>query len=123
MLGAGGEAGAALLGGEQVGLQGGAGDRGPGAGCGVWLGFGGVDLFEQLAVAVEEGAVDSGGAGDAADADLFAVARRVAQRGEDALAASVRVGLPSLGHGRGSAAGGSWGGAHVVGSGWRSGTG
>jgi hypothetical protein len=28
------------------------------------LGLGGVDLFEQLAVAVEEGAVDAGGAGD-----------------------------------------------------------
>ena len=72
LVGAGGHAGAALLGGEQVGLQGGAGDRGPAAGGVGWLGFGGVDLFEQVAVAVEEGAVDPGGAGDAGDADLFA---------------------------------------------------
>jgi hypothetical protein len=55
LLGSGGHASTAVLGGEQVGLQGGSADRGPTAGR---LGLGGVDLFEQVAVAVEEGAVD-----------------------------------------------------------------
>jgi hypothetical protein len=34
------------------------------------LGFGGVELFEQVAVAVEERAIDAGPPGDTADTDL-----------------------------------------------------
>jgi len=60
LLGACGQAGAALLGGQQVGLQRGSADRGPDAGGVRRLGFGGVDLFEQVGVPVEEGAVDPG---------------------------------------------------------------
>jgi hypothetical protein len=44
---AGGQAGGAFLGGEQVCLQGGAADGGPGAGHAGWLGFGGVDLIDH----------------------------------------------------------------------------
>jgi hypothetical protein len=57
------------------------------------LGFGGVELFEQVAVAVEEAAVHCGGAGDAGDADLGAVAAGLVDRGDDALAAARGVGL------------------------------
>jgi hypothetical protein len=46
---AGGQAGGAFLGGEQVCLQGGAADGGPGAGHAGWLGFGGVDLIAARA--------------------------------------------------------------------------
>ena len=67
------------------------------------FGFGGVDLFEQVAVAVEEGAVHSGASGDAADADLVALVVGVVEGFEDALAAAGGVGASSLGHG--SAAG------------------
>ena len=53
---AGGEPGCAFMGGEQVGLQRGAGDgRAGGAAGGGRGGFEGVDLAEQVAVPVEEG--------------------------------------------------------------------
>jgi len=56
-----GEPESPLVGGGQVGLQGGAGDARPAglAACGRG-GFEGVDLGEQVAVPVEEAAVDSG---------------------------------------------------------------
>ena len=50
------------------------GDRRAGAlGCGGWFGGEGVDLLEQVAVAVEEAAVHRGGAGDPGHADLGAL--------------------------------------------------
>jgi hypothetical protein len=54
------------------------------------LGFGGVDAFEQVAVALEEGAVDSGAASDVGDAELRAVFDGVVKRGKDALVESAR---------------------------------
>jgi hypothetical protein len=59
-----------VLGVEEVGFQG----RVAGGGAcsrGRRLGLGCLDLFEQVAVPVEEGAVDGGGAGDAGDADFL----------------------------------------------------
>ena len=53
-------------------------------------------LLEQVAVPVEEGAVDGGGAGDAGDADLGAVGGGAVERGDDALPAAGGVGLPSF---------------------------
>jgi hypothetical protein len=47
-----------------------------------------VDLLEQVAVPVEEGAVDCCGAGDAGDADLGAVAGGLVDRGDDPPAAA-----------------------------------
>ena len=88
MLDAGGQARGAVLGSEQVGLQGCAADCGSDAGSIRWLGFEGVDLFEQVAVAVEECAVDSGLAGDAGDADLLAAGRRSVECFENTLAAA-----------------------------------
>ena len=49
---------------------------------------GGVDLLEQVAVPVEEAAVDPGGAGDAGGADLGAVCVGAAQDGDDPLPAA-----------------------------------
>ena len=63
LLDAGGEPESALVGGEQVSLQGGRGDGRAGAGAGGRAGLGGVDLAEQVAVPVEERAVDGCGAG------------------------------------------------------------
>jgi hypothetical protein len=57
---AGCEAGGAFPGGEQVGLQGGPADGRAGAGCVRRLCLQGVELPEQVAVPVEERAVDSG---------------------------------------------------------------
>ena len=91
--------------------------RGPDAGFVWWLGFGGVDLFEQVAVAVEEGAVDPGAASDAGDAEFRTVCDGVVERGEDALAAAGGVGPTSVDH---RVDGGSVGG-HGVLSGRRSG--
>jgi hypothetical protein len=60
LAGAGGEPQGAFAGGEEIGLQGRAGDsRAGGSGSGGRGGFEGVDLFQQVAVAVEEGAVDA----------------------------------------------------------------
>ena len=88
LLDAGGQAGGAFLGSEQVGLQGGAADGRPGAGRVRRLGFEGVELFEQVAVPVEERAVDSGQPGDAGDADLFAAGGGGVECLENALAAA-----------------------------------
>jgi hypothetical protein len=79
-----------------------------------------VDVFEQVTVAVEEGAVHPGPAGYAADADLLTGGDCVAQGFEDALAAPRGVGLATLDHGgrRGRRAGVA---AHAVRSGRRSG--
>jgi len=79
----------AFAGGEQVGLQGGAGHgRAGGVPGGRRGGFEGVDLLEQVTVPVEEAAVDSGGAGDAGGADLGAVGGGAAQDGDDPLPAA-----------------------------------
>ena len=111
MADAGGQAGGAFLGGEQIGLQGGAADGMPGAGRAGWLGFGSVELFEQVAVPVKEGAVDAGAASDAADADFLSACCGVVEGLEDALAAAGRVGPPPFGHRIGGAV------AHAVRSG------
>jgi hypothetical protein len=66
----------AFVGDEQVRLQGGPGDGRAAAAVGGRAGLGGVDLAEQVAVPVEECAVDGGGAGDGGDADLGAVGDR-----------------------------------------------
>jgi hypothetical protein len=59
--GAGGEAEGAFVGGEQVRLQGRAGDARAGGAAGGRRGcFEGVDFLQQVAVPVEEGAVDRG---------------------------------------------------------------
>ena len=58
LLDAGGEPESALVGGEQVSLQGGRGDGRAGAAVRGRAGLGGVDLAEQVAVPVEERAVD-----------------------------------------------------------------
>ena len=78
---AGVEAGGALVRGEQVSLQRRTGDGGTGgfACCGRAC-FQDMDLFEQVAVPVEERAVDAGGAGDARDADLAAAAAGLVER-------------------------------------------
>jgi hypothetical protein len=75
--------------GEQVGLQGGPGDGRPGAFAGGGrTGFEGMDLAEQVAVTVEEAAVDGRGAGDGGGADLGAVGGGLVECGYDALAAA-----------------------------------
>ena len=57
---AGAEADGAFVGGKQVGLQGCAGDGGSCGVAGGWrCGFGRVDFLQQVAVPVEEGAVDA----------------------------------------------------------------
>jgi hypothetical protein len=81
------EPGGAFVGGEQVGLQRGSGDRQARAAvCGGWLGCQGVDLLEQLGVSVDETAVHAGGAGDRGGADLGAISGGTVERGEDTLA-------------------------------------
>lgn len=86
------EAGGTLVRGEQVSPQRGAGD------CRAWFpvcrGRGGlqrVDLLEQVAVPVEEGAVDAGGAGDAGGADLGSRGCGLVDGGDDPLAAPCGV--------------------------------
>ena len=84
-------------------------------------------LLEQVAVAVEEAAVDPGGAGDGGHADLGAVGGAAVERGEDALAAARAVGVAAVAHrlgpaarrcGRGGVrAAGDGGGVHAVASG------
>jgi hypothetical protein len=54
-----------------------------------------VDLLEQVAVPVEEGAVDGGGAGDAGDADLGSRGCGLVDGGDDPLAAPCGVSLPA----------------------------
>ncbi len=86
---AGAEPDGAFVCGEQVGLQGGPGDGRAGFSAGHWRsGFECVDLAEQVAVPVEEAAVDGCGAADAGDADLGAVGCGFAERGDDTLAAA-----------------------------------
>ena len=95
LLDSAGEPGAALLRVEQVGLQRGSADGRAGAAAGARrLRFGGVDLFEEVSVSVEEGAVDAGALCDAADGDLLAGGGRVVERFQDALPGSSRRGVP-----------------------------
>lgn len=102
LVDAAGETSDALLRVEQVGLQGGAGDRGPGAWRVRNLRLHGVDLLEKVTVAVEEAAIDAGASGDAADADVVAVVDGVVEGFERSLAAPSRVGAPALDHGGGA---------------------
>ena len=88
---------AALLRGEEICLQRGAGDDRSGRRGAAWLGFSGVDSFEKVAVPVEERAVHPGLGRDAADADLLAGGERVGERLGDTLAAPVGVGLAAVG--------------------------
>src|SRR5450759_3713636 len=120
-----GEPQGAIAGGEQVDLQRGPGDRRgePVAGGGRG-GLEGVDLREQVAVAVEEAAVDPGGAGDLGDADLGPVGAGAVECGDDAVAPAGRIGLPAWHHRGGSAVGVVGGGSvagHAVASGTMSG--
>ena len=90
--------GGAFVGGEQVGLQRGSGDRRAGVFAGGWFGGQGVDLLEQVAVAVEEAAVHRGGAGDRGHPDLGACSDGIVERGDNALAAAEGVGTAPVGH-------------------------
>ena len=96
------EPGGAFVGGEQVGLQRGPGDGRPGCVARGWRGgFQGVDLAEQVAVPVEEAAVDGCGAGDRGDADLGAVGGGLpasARYRNWHVSAGWRVGRPVLRH-------------------------
>src|SRR5450759_3345111 len=103
-----------FAGGEQVGVQRGAVDARPLAGPGRrWGCLQGVDLAEQVAVAVEETAIDPGGTGDARGADLGPVGGGAVERGKDALASPRGIGLPALSHCCGALA--VLGGGSVVG--------
>ncbi len=101
----------ALLGVEQLGLQGRPGEHRRVGGGGLCRG--GVDLFEEVAVAVEEAAVDAGVTCDAADGDLVSLVDRVVEGFEGALAAAAGVVALSFrqgvrvggGHGLGSVPG------------------
>ena len=112
----------AFVRGEQVGLQGGSGDGRAGAVAGGgWFGVGGVDLLEQVAVSVEEAAVDPCCAGGGGHADPGAVGDGALQRGQDALSAACGVGVTALAHRlgpcvcRGGVAGwAAGGGVHAV---------
>jgi hypothetical protein len=64
-----------------------------------------VDLLQQVAAPVEEGAVDAGGAGDARRTDLGAAGGRAAEGGQDALPAPAGVGLAAFAHSLGARAG------------------
>src|SRR5260370_16101830 len=87
------------MGGEQVGLQGGAGDGRAGGAAGGGQGrVESVDVAEQVAVPVEEGPVHGGSAGDARHGDLGAVAEGVVECGDEALPATCGVGLPAFPH-------------------------
>ena len=87
------------VGGEQVGLQRGAGDgRAGGAAGGGQGSFESVDLAEQVAVPVEEGPVHGGSAGDPGHGDLGAVVEGLVECGDDALPATCGVGLPAGAH-------------------------
>jgi hypothetical protein len=89
LLDAGVEPDRPFVGGEQVGLQRCPGDGRAGSFTGSRRGgFECVDLAEQVAVPVEEGAVHGCGAGDGRDADLGTVGGRLVERGDDTLAAA-----------------------------------
>jgi hypothetical protein len=95
----GGEPDRAFAGGEQVGLQGGSGDgRSGGFADGGHAGFDGVDLAEQVALTVEEVAVDA----VRAMADMLISvpsAAALSSAGGHPLATACRVGLAAFGHG------------------------
>jgi hypothetical protein len=103
LVDAGVEPDGAFVGCEQVGLQRGAGDGRAGSGGRSRRdGFKSVDLGEQVAVAVKEGAVHCRCAGDARDAYLGAVCVSAVERGDDTLAAPCGVGLAAVLHRFGS---------------------
>ncbi len=93
MLDADGEARGSLLGVEQVCLQRRMADSGGAGRRGRRCGLGRVDLRDQVGVPVEEGAVDSGGPGDAARADLLPGGGGGGYGAQDAGAPSGGVGL------------------------------
>ncbi|WP_433711047.1 hypothetical protein ACQP2U_33005 [Nocardia sp. CA-084685] len=88
VLDSGVEPGGSFVGGEQVRLQRGAGDRRPGVVTDRWICLQRMDFLQAVAVPVEEGAVDSGGARDRGRADLLAVGRGPVEPGQDALASA-----------------------------------
>lgn len=59
----------------------------------------GVNVGEEVAVAVEEGAVDARVAGDRGDGDVRAVLRGVSEGCQDALASASGVGAAAFDHG------------------------
>src|SRR6266705_3383338 len=115
------EPGGTFPGGKQVGLHGCPGNARPVAVAGSgWGGFEGVELGEQVAVAVEKCAIHAGGAGDPGHADLGAVRDGLAEGCDDALAAAGGVGLAAFGYCAGARVRrpgwlvvcGGWAGAH-----------
>ncbi len=91
---AGGEAGEALVGGEQVRLQRGTSDGGAASRLGGWLGLASVDLREQVAVPVEEGPVHRSATRDRGRADLLSCRGGCLQCLQDALPATLGIGPP-----------------------------
>jgi hypothetical protein len=87
---------AAVVRGEEVGLQRGPAGRRGGPGRG--LRRRDMDLGQQVWVPVEEGAVDSGPLGERGDGDGLGVPGHLGQGVEDAFPAASGVGLASFGH-------------------------
>src|SRR5450756_1749028 len=98
VLDAGAEPDGALVRGEQVCLQRGSGHCRAGAVAGDRFGLEGVDLLQQVAVPVKEGAVDSGCASDPGPTDLGAVGGGAVECGDDALAAAGGIGIAAVEH-------------------------
>ena len=83
----------------KVGLQGRAGHGGPNGRVGRRVDGRGMELFEQVPVPVEEGPVDAGALGYAADAEVSRTVDRLVQDLDDALPAACGVGPAAFGHG------------------------
>ena len=92
VLDAGAEPDGAFVRGEQVRLQRGSGDGRTSGVADSRFGLEGVDLFQQVAVPVDERPVDVGGAGDPGCADLGAFSGGAVEGGDDALSAAGGVG-------------------------------
>jgi Phage integrase, N-terminal SAM-like domain len=101
---AGAEPGGALVGGEQIGLQRGSGDPGAGVLIGDWICLQRMDFLEQVGVPVEEGAVDSGRAGDRGRAEPVAGGRGVVDCVQHAAASAHRVVAAAVEHRSGACA-------------------
>lgn len=99
-----GQSGCSLLSVEQIGLQRGSAHTARRQLVG-GLGCGSVDLFEQVAVAIEEAAIHASGLGDRADSDLVLAGVRVGECFEHALAPTQGVGASTGGHGSRTGAG------------------
>ena len=97
-LDAGVEPGGSFVGGEQVGLQRGLGDRGAGVLVGDWICLQRMDFLQQVAVPVEECAVDSGRASDCGRADPVAGGGGLVEHRQHALASAHRVVAAAVEH-------------------------